>query len=139
MRPLLLLALLVGISWAQDTSTLMKTGLSMNGRYWDELSVDGKMGYVVGVGEALSEVPFHAKRDCGCVLNASVETMKALYGEKADALYFETVQAIDLFYKEPANKRIPVISAMKYVAKKMSGATKLELEEYETALRRSGK
>ena len=139
MRPLLLLALLAGISWAQDLSALMRTGVSMNGRVWDQLSLDGKMGYVVGAVESIGEVPFHAKKDCACVGDALVETMKALYGEKADALYVETVQAIDVFYKEPANKRVPVIGAMKYVARKMSGASKQELEEYKAALRRSGK
>lgn len=120
-------------------STLMKTGVSINGRFWDQLPLGGKLGFVLGAVEAIGEVPFHAKKDCACVADALVETMKALYGEKADALYVETVQAIDVFYREPANKRISVIGAMKYVAKKMSGATKQELEEYEAALRRGGK
>jgi methionine synthase I (cobalamin-dependent) len=115
----------------------MKTGVAFNGRFWDQLSLDGKMGYVIGAIEGIGEVPFHAKKDCACVFDAVVETTKSLYGEKTDALYIETAQAIDGFYKEPANKRIPVIDAMKYVAKKVCGATKQELEEYEAALRRS--
>ncbi len=58
------------------------------------------MGYVVGASEAISEVPFHAKKDCTCVLDASIETVKALFGERADALYVETVHVIGAFYKE---------------------------------------
>jgi len=128
-----------GISYAQDLSTTMKTGLAFNGRFWDQLSLDGKIGYVIGVVEGIGEVPYHAKNECVCALGAVNETMKALYGEKADALYIETAQAIDVFFKEPANRRIAVIDAMKYVAKKMSGATKRELEEYEEVLRKSSK
>jgi hypothetical protein len=139
MRPLLVSVFLIGISCAQDMPTMMKTGVSMNGRFWDRLSLDGKMGYVVGVAEGIGEVPFRAPKGCACAADALLDTMKALYGEKADALYVETVQEIDAFYKEPANKRIAVIGAMKYVAKKMSGATKQELDEYEAALRKSGK
>ena len=139
MRRLLLPVFLIGITWAQDISTLMKTGLSMNGRFWDQLSFDGKMGYVIGAVESIGEVPLHAQKDCGCVLDATIATMKALYGETGAALYSETVQAVDAFYKEPANRRIPVIDVMKYVAKKMNGATKQELEDYEAALRRSRK
>jgi len=132
MRLLSLLLLLAGVSCAQ-----VKTGTSMNGRFWDQLSLDGKMGYVVGAADAIFEFGFHVRKDCACAADVVIESMRALYGQKGDALYVESVQAIDAFYKESANKRITVIGAMKYVAKMMDGATKQELEEYEAALRRS--
>ena len=126
--------LLVCAAFAQDL-TSMQTGLSFNGRYWSTLTTESKMAFVVGVIEGIGAVPMHAPDDCQCALKATTGTMKALYGEKS--LYIETVQEVDNFYKEPANRRITIVDAMAYGARRLEGASKKELDEMEESLRKA--
>jgi hypothetical protein len=59
-----------------------------------------------------------------------------LIGSK-NPIPLELVEGLDMFFKDPANRQIRIIEAMKYVTLKASGASKGQLEELETSLRRA--
>ena len=79
---------------------------SINGRYWNVMSSDAKLAYLLGCSEALIE-------------EAKSEFVKKYKpGELSTG---EVRTAMDRFYAEPENALIPVIDALKIVAMKANG------------------
>lgn len=135
---LLVLCLLAPLC-AQDVTSVslaMKTGGYFNGRFWNSQSREGKATYLYGAMESIPEVPMSALKTCACAIDAGTNAMKLLFGEKANPVPIEVIELMDTFFREPANRQIPMIEALKYVAEKLSGASRQRLEELETTLRR---
>ncbi len=116
------------------TSGLM-TGINVNGRYWNTLSVEAKATYLIAVNEGIGEVVLYAAKDCNCAFDASLNALRAIFGG-TDSSYLEVAEILDSFYKDAANRPIPVIRALKYVTLKIKGAGTRELEDVASKLRK---
>src|SRR5262249_26552850 len=143
MRHLLLVALLLQIpALAQnplnDVARAMKTGMDFNGRFWNAQTPEAKAMYLFGVMESAAEIVMHAPDKCVCVLQASSNFVKALFGV-GDPTPREMIEELDAFFKEPSNRPVPIVKALRYTALKMSGGTRAQLEELESSLTGCGK
>jgi hypothetical protein len=124
---------------SQDIQAIVqsqRTGGVNNGRYWNTLATDEKIPYVYGVLDSLVESMHFFPKTCDCGSNASMTAVITLIGSK-NPIPLELVEGLDMFFKDPANRQIRIIEAMKYVTLKASGASKGQLEELETSLRRA--
>jgi hypothetical protein len=119
---------------AQDFAGVKTSGY-INGRYWSTLSLDAKATYLIAIGEAMTEVVAYAPKNCGCILDATIAALGALSGGTSSS-YLEISESLDLFYKEPANRPIPVIKALTYVTLKLKGGTSRELDDLVSKLRK---
>jgi hypothetical protein len=99
-----------------------------NGRYGSGLPVDAKVTYLIAVGEAVTEIVCYAPKNCNCIIDATVAALGALSGGTSSS-YLEIFESLDLFYKESANRPIPVIKALAYVTLKMKGGTSRGLDD----------
>jgi hypothetical protein len=123
---------------AQDTDAIVhseRTGGVNNGRYWNSTTTVQKISYVYAVFDALVESVQFFPKSCECGFEAVANGIKTLTGPK-DPIPIEVVEGLDIFFKDPANRQIRIIEAIKYVALKASGASKEKLDDFETSLRR---
>jgi hypothetical protein len=83
-----------------------KTGRVINGRGWTALNLDTKIGFVMGLYEGVrNDAKFQSPATVG-----------------------EIIGGVTLFYREPANVRIPVVVAVLIFSSKVRGATPAEIE-----------
>jgi|ERR1700693_343632 len=116
-------------------ATGLVTGLSVNGRYWNSLSIEAKATYIIASSEAMSEVLLHAANDCTCAFDAVLNSLRIVSGG-SNSSDLEMTEGLDLFYKDSANRPIPVIKALAYVTLKMKGGSSRELEDLASKLRK---
>lgn len=122
-------------STAQDFDGIRTSGY-INGRYWSGLPADAKVTYLIAVGDAMTEIVGYAPKNCNCILEATVAALGALSGGTSSS-YLEISESLDLFYKEPANRPIPVIKGLAYVTLKLKGGTSRELDDLVSKLRKA--
>ena len=105
-----------------------ETGSLMNGRGWSGMSEYAKATYLRGA------------YDCAAVALA----LNPMPDKKVDIFYrieitgsslAEIAKAIDAFYSDSMNSRIPIVSAMAWVKMKHDGSTPQTLEETLAKLR----
>jgi hypothetical protein len=119
---------------AQDTSG-MKTGFNVNGRYWITLSVEAKATYLIAFQAGIVAAVHAAPQNCTCAFDGAMATLEATGGGSTSSIA-DMGEGLDSFYKESANRAVPVPDALKYVTKKITGATRQELDYLESSLRR---
>ena len=93
----------------------------LNGCWWKAAAIDEgmRLGYVLGMCDAVRAQPG---------------------SPSSGAAYGEIVLALDGFYGDPANARIPVLSALRVVDMQVRGARRAQLDEViENARRVSAK
>ena|ERR1700735_4826560 len=104
-----------------------------NGRFWLATPQNYKGVYVSGFMDSLvlcrvADLSAEKKPDDNqSSLIASMLTSTATIGE--------SVESLDNFYSEPANRPIPIAFAMNWVQMKRNGTSEAVLKEYETKLR----
>ncbi len=135
MRTTLAVAFLAVSSLEAQGFNGLQTGINVNGRYWNNLSVEAKATYMIAAGEGASEVVAHAPKNCACVVDASLGVLQTISGGDSSS-YLEIAEGLDLFYKDPANRPIPVIKALAYVTLKMRGGSNRELDDLVSKLRK---
>ena len=129
MRVKHLLLLVVAVpTLAVDTET---AGL-MNGRAWVDMNDGLKTLYVRGMYDCalapfLSPWSIPAKTPGAGDIITSIEMVGTTFGEMA--------KAVDVFYSDSLNLRVPVVYAMMWVKNKHDGDPPKLLEEYAAALR----
>jgi len=120
---------------AQDSST---KGAD-NGYAWNSMSNplvlfdDSKYNYLSGILQryALLKENFPEAEKLGC----GEEINNLLSQDKSDEISLDDmVTAIDKFYRNPENMRIPVIFAYCYCIKQKAGVSKKELADYRNEL-----
>lgn len=136
MRAAFAVVAMFALSFSSNAQDLfgVKTGPYVNGRYWSALPVEAKATYLVAIGEAMTGVVSYAPKNCACLLDATIAALGALSGGTSSS-YLEIAESLDLFYKEPANRPIPVIKALTYVTLKLKGGTSRELDDLISKLR----
>lgn len=109
-----------------DTRTLGK----FNGRFWRNLSEEGKTLYVIGFNEGSFRVSLLKSPSLPEFqeLHAKVWPQNMTFGEVRDS--------VDNFYKIPENGRVTVIDALSVVAEKAKGVDAARIEERTEQLRR---
>jgi hypothetical protein len=113
-----------------DDDGLFTIGL-MNGRSWSLLTPEAKAVFVRGVYEGLdllATLPEDPKVDA---IHQSVTDLAVT----TRATFAEVAETIDVFYKEPLNRNVPVISALTWAKLKADGATAVQLDENSAKLR----
>jgi hypothetical protein len=133
MRTVLLLVTTVLIGQSQDKDL---TGGSPNGRFWNSLTFDGRLAYVMGVLDSATAIKVQSQGAC---ISQSSRIVEKMFGKSRRASYGELVAGITLFYKTAANRPIPVLPSLYYVTMKIEGATKEDLDSFELLLRKSAK
>lgn len=132
--PLMIALSLASLLCAQDFFGV-RTGLNVNGRYWNGLSVDAKATYIIAATEGMTEILSFVPKDCGCALDAAIKAVTAVSGGHSTS-YMELVEGTDDFYKDPTNRAVPVIKALSYVTLKIKGASSKELDDLAAKLRK---
>jgi hypothetical protein len=79
-----------------------------NGRFWNQIPADAKFGFVVGFCAAATGV-------LSC---------------PAEAQFGEIEKAIDRFYQEPENLRLPVAVAIQTFARRLSGMSEANIQAF---------
>ena len=106
-----------------------------NGKTWRDVDHQSRIIWVDGIEEGvmltIREVHPHTVLADRAVIDAVPDGLSIKGFHMSDV-----VQQIDRFYSDSSNLRIPVVDAYKYAVKKMHGAKRQELDDYETELRR---
>lgn len=107
-----------------------------NGRFWQKLDPQSKIILVHGIEQGMwllaQELSLYSTE-----MKIDQDTLKALGGfEISDLKSSEIMEQIDLFYKDSANRRIPIIEAYRWVYKKLNGYSEKELDSKIESLRK---
>jgi hypothetical protein len=128
-RLLLVSAVALGlnlVAFAADSDDRFTLG-GLNGRGWSGLSESEKVCYLRGIYD-------------GVGLVNDLKTLRRLTDAVwVDVPHEEIAQAVDAFYADSLNRRIPVISALTWVKRKSKGATASELDQMAARIRASVK
>jgi hypothetical protein len=114
----------------------MRTNASFNGRFWNTLPPQTKAGYVFAIMDSANIFPSFAPKDCICAIDTSMTFLKELLGDSGNPTPNEIIEEMDAFFKEQVNRQIPILQALRYVSKKMTGSTQNELQQFEITLRK---
>jgi len=107
-----------------------------NGYFWQGIDLQSKIFFLVGAenGEHLLFLKVVEKNKKG---NISQAVIDGLLIDKIDNLKMsEIAEQIDSFFKDSANRKIPVIEAYRYVSKRVKGASTKELDNLAASLRK---
>jgi len=103
-----------------------------NGRYWNRLSENEKLAYLMGFQEATGIVALSTA--------GSYERFKQVTNQYLGRSTFgEVVDGLNAFYAEPANRPIAVVRAMVWYQDKANGRSAAELQEELEKMRASVK
>jgi len=111
---------------AQDKG--LRTNGLQNGRLWAYYTYAEKLAYIIGVSE-------HRY----IVTESLVESEKRLEREMVipqGVTFTEVAKAVDHFYADPINARVPVVMGVSYVGMAMRGASSELLSSYLSRIRR---
>ena len=122
-----------GTLFGQQFNGVM-TGLKVNGRYWNALSIEARATYIIALAEGISEVISYMPQSCNCTFDAALDAMKSVSGGTTSS-YLEMAEAVSDFYKDSTNRAVPVVKALTYVTLKTKGGTAKQLEELAAKLR----
>jgi hypothetical protein len=101
----------------------------INGRAWEKIDLQAQITYLAGVQEGAM---FLVNREP----SAHPEEFTWVLNNLWAGLTAEIAPQITAFYKDRSNIRVPVVYAFTYVAKKVKGASRKELDDYSAMLRR---
>jgi hypothetical protein len=105
-----------------------ETGGYLNGRGWQTFDLSSRSLYLRGVVDGASWVTrFCSSKDFPSVIADSITMIGITWGEMA--------KAVDGFYSDSLNMRVPVIDVLEWVKMKHDGATPQALEEKAANLR----
>ena len=128
-RGILLIAVLcVCFSTAMSQIDRMRTSSRFNGRFWAAMAKPQKLAYVQGFYDGWFS--YTGSSQCAEVQSAVVEPYRT------GLTYEEIMNEVESFYREDANKPIPIASAIQYAVRKARGATAQELQNYVVEQRR---
>jgi hypothetical protein len=119
------LALGTGVWGADDIET---TGGAINGRGWQSLTAEMRLGYVKGYDDGVAAGIVH-------VAVASADKTAELV--PSGMTVGEVVSAVDRFYQEPLNRRIMVVAAIRVVALEAKGTDQARVDGEIRRLRRA--
>jgi hypothetical protein len=108
-----------------------------NGRLWQRIDLQSTMFVLEGAdnGEYLLFLQVGEASKQGGVSRA---VMDGLFTNKIENFRLsEIAEQIDMFFKDSANRQIPVIEAYRYVAKRIKGSSPRELDELASTLRKN--
>ena len=120
----LLLFLAVATVSGDDAVALSRTGDFINGRAWKVWDESKKLGYILGFGDGIRMF----------VASRSDDKSQGYFGHSK---FGEIEDALNDFYRDPANVQIPVEAAMYFFQTKVNGASPKNLAEQLAGLRRA--
>jgi hypothetical protein len=106
-----------------------------NGYSWNRMDMQSKIFFLKGLdnGEYLLFLKVVEANKQG---SASRAVIDSLLTDKIDGFKLsEIAEQIDMFFRDSANRQIPVIEAYRYVAKRIKGANPREFEDLASSLR----
>lgn len=108
----------------------------MNGRFWQRIDMQSKIFFLEGVtnGEFLLFFKIAENKKQGSVTSAIIGNL--LDDELQGFKFSEVAEGIDMFYKDSANRQVPVIEAYRYISKRIKGASPRELDNLAANLRK---
>jgi hypothetical protein len=117
---------LTSVAFAADSDDRLTLG-GLNGLGWSGLSEPEKVCYLRGIYDGIGLV-------------GDLKTLRYLTDAIwVDVPHEEIARAVDAFYADSLNRRIPVISALTWVKRKSNGATASELDQMAARIRASVK
>ena len=107
-----------------------------NGYFWQRIDMQSKIFFLEGVenGEYLLFLKVAENNKQGNVSRAIIDGL--LVDKIENFKLSEIAEQIDLFFKDSANRQIPVIEAYRYISKRIKGAAPQELENLAASLRK---
>ena len=126
---ILLMFLAVATVSGDDAVALSRSGGFINGRAWRAWAGTHRLGYVVGFGDGI-----RAALISKAVCPDDAECSKNYFGRST---YGEIENALDDFYRDPANVQIPVETAMIYFQSKVTGTSEEDLARNLAFLRKA--
>ncbi len=108
----------------------------VNGYFWQRIDMQSNIFFLEGVenGEHLLFLKVTENNKKGNVSRAIID--EVLVDKIEDFKLSEIAEQIDLFYKDSANRQIPVIEAYRYISKRIKGAAPRELDNLAASLRK---
>ena len=108
----------------------------MNGYFWNKLDLQSKIFVLEGMdnGEYLLFLETAENKNSAKVTPALIDGLLSLHID--DFKLSDLAEQIDMFYKDSANRQIPVIEAYRYISKRIKGATQQELNKLAASLRK---
>jgi hypothetical protein len=142
MKRFLAFFLLIVICSVAADADAERTGTRYNGRYWNSLTEEMKIGYASGFGDGFRAIGYYLE-----IANlGEPTTVTGVTDQKNDVIldkvypvsstYAEIVSMLNRFYSDGANARIPIVAAIHIVKLEASGATVKELAEVIASYRR---
>jgi hypothetical protein len=132
------LALGKGVLGADD---IERTYSGKNGRGWQSLTLEMRIGYIEGYYDGVATGVVHAAAPGGSPAGAfPVAAAKKAFAEifPVSMTVGEIVSAVDRFYAEPLNRRIMVYSALPVIALEAKGTDQATVDGEIRRLRRNG-
>lgn len=107
-----------------------------NGYFWQQIDMQSKIFFLEGIenGEHLLFLKVTEKNKQGNISRAVIDGL--LEDQIENFKLSEIAEQIDLFYKDSANRQIPIIEAYRYISRRIKGATPRELDNLASALRK---
>jgi hypothetical protein len=108
-----------------------------NGYFWNKWDLQTKIFILEGMdnGEFLLFLTVSEAKNSANAQQAVIDSILSLE-TTGDFKLSEKVEQIDMFYKDSANRRIPIIEAYRYMVKRMNGNTQQELDNLAASLRK---
>ena len=113
--------------------------LMYNGHVWNDLDLQSKNMYIIGIGEGATLLIDEMSVD---VLEKNTTQLTLIALKRIYSTGFQAsdiVLEIDKFYEQSINIGIPIVEAYRHILKKFNGASPDELTQNEAKLRRKYK
>lgn len=114
-----------GPSTAQNSDPEVTSGAihARNGRYWNRLSIQQKLAYLIGFQEAAEFIAL-------TTVTGPYEQFKEVHDRYlGQSTFGEIIDSLDAFYAEPANRPLAIIGAMAWYQNKVNGCPAAQLQE----------
>jgi hypothetical protein len=108
-----------------------------NGYFWNKWDMQTKIFILEGMdnGEFLLFLTVSEAKNSANAQQAVIESILSLE-TTGDFKLSDKVEQIDMFYKDSANRYIPIIEAYRYMVKRMNGTAQRELDNLAASLRK---
>lgn len=112
-----------------------KVGLNQfNGRLWNELDLNGKSAYILGMLDGIDSFFIASKPVATNNFNYLVDIKDSFHASGFNSI--ELAKMIDDFYKDKSNIKVPIFEILKCVVLKINGSQRDDLDKVLSDLRK---